>query len=199
MTTTATGAPEAKAEAPASASAPTPITPPTPILDLDAIKRESAQAAKAELLGQFKDATGFDSLDAFKTSKLKDEGKLQELADNHAKEAQQFKAKFQKAAISQAILSAAAAAVDPALLVDLLAGRAECNDEGHVLVGGKSAADAVAALLAEKPFLAKAQSGTGSGAGASETGVKTMARATFDGLSPAQRAAAIKAGTVITD
>jgi hypothetical protein len=97
-------------------------------------------------------------------AQLKAQGKLQELADSKAQEAATYKQQFQQLNISNALLAASAEAVDPAIISALLAGKAQCDEQGGVTIDGKPVSEAVKALLTDKPFLAKAQGGTGSGA-----------------------------------
>lgn len=140
-------------------------TPPAanPPIDLEAIKASAVADAQKAFAAQLKDATGFDSFESLKADQLKSEGKLQELADTHAASAQQWRAKYQQSTINTALLSAATEAVDPAVVAQLLAGRCACDDDGKVTVDGKPVTEAVTALLNDKPFLAKAQGGAGSG------------------------------------
>lgn len=138
--------------------------------DIQAQINAALAQQRTDFLDQLKQATGFDSFDAIKENKLKTEGKLQELADTRAAEAQTYKAKFQQTAIGNALLSASTEAVDPAVVAQLLAGHCVCDDDGKVSIDGKPVAEAVKALLADKPFLAKAQGGTGSGAPAGGQG-----------------------------
>lgn len=144
---------------------------------------------QADFAAQLEQATGHKDLKTFTEAQLKAQGKLQELADANKAEATTYKGKFETLAISNALLSAAGNAVDPATVVDLLQSKAKVDDAGNVTVDGKSAADAVKALLDAKPFLAKAEGGTGSGAPANAgSGVQTKTRAEFEALDHAARA-----------
>lgn len=139
---------------------------PTPEKPDNSADINSAIAAERK---KFKDATGFDSLEAFNENRLKEQGKLQELIDVKAKAADQYKAKFENSQIKTALLSAAADAIDPSDIIGLLTGNAACDENGNVTINGKSAADAVKQLLTDKPHLARPQGGTGSGAPAKTT------------------------------
>jgi len=75
-----------------------------------------------------------------------------------------WQGKYEKMAVAHALLAAATEAVDPATIKELLAVRAKVDDNDNVTIDGKPVADAVKALLEERPFLAKAQGDTGSGA-----------------------------------
>jgi hypothetical protein len=135
-----------------------------PAADVQAQINQALQAQQADFAKQLKEATGHSDFKAFTEAQLKQQGKLQELADANKAEAQTFKAKFEQAAVGNALLAAATEAVDPATVKDLLAGRAQVDDSGNVTIDGKPVAEAVKQLLTDKPFLAKAQGGTGSGA-----------------------------------
>lgn len=178
---------------PAASGAAPAATP--PVVDADAIR----QAAQADFARQLKETTGFSSLDEFKAEKLKQDGKLQELADQHAATAETYKSKFQKTAIDNAILAASADAVDPSVINSLLAGKAVCDDDGKVTIDGKPVAEAVKALLAEKTFLAKAQGGTGSGAGQNLGGGKVITRAELNKMTAVQSNQFFADGGKVTD
>jgi len=140
----------------------TPTSPPP--VDVQAEIQKALAAERAAFKKQLKETTGHESFEALQQAQLKEQGKLQELADAKALEAQTFKGKFEQTQIKAALLSASAEALDPATVSDLLAGKAACDEAGNVTIGGKPVAEAVAQLLKDKPFLAKPQGGTGSGA-----------------------------------
>jgi len=144
-------------------------------------------AQQSAFAKQLKEATGHDDLKALTEAKLLAEGKLQELATAKTREADAYKTRFEQVTIGNALLQAAAGAVDPALVVDLLQAGGVCDDNGKVTIAGKPVAEAVAALLAAKPFLARPQGSGGSGAPASGNsgGVEQAAKA--DELSPLER------------
>jgi len=133
-------------------------------VDVQAQINQALQAQQAEFANQLKAATGHSDIKALTDAQLKDQGKLQELADSKTQEATVYKQQFQQVSISNAILGASADAIDPAVIGALLSGKAVCDDKGVVTIDGKPVTDAVKALLADKPFLAKAQGDTGSGA-----------------------------------
>lgn len=135
-----------------------------PAVDVQAAVAKALADREAEFKKQLKELTGHDDLKALSEARLKEQGKLQELADAKAAEAQNYKSRYESTLIENALLSASADAVDPDVVLDLLKGKATVDDNGVVTVDGKSAADAVKGLLDVKPFLAKAQGGTGSGA-----------------------------------
>ncbi len=140
-----------------------PSPPPAPAVDVQAEINKALAAQQAEFQRQLKEATGHGDFKSLTEAQLKEQGKLQELAESMKAEAQSYKSKFEKLAVNNAILTAAVGAVDPSVVVDLLAGKAAVDDAGTVTVDGKPAADAVKALLEAKPFLAKAEGETGSG------------------------------------
>lgn len=181
--------------APAQAAAPV-----APAVDVDALKAATKAEASAEFLSKFKEATGFESLEAFTQEKLKADGKLKELADANAAQAKSWETKYRQSAIGSALMSAASDAVDPGVVAELLKGQCQCDENGVVTVSGKPVADAVKALLTEKPFLAKAQGGTGSGAGQSgRLPEKTLTRADFDKLDAGQRSKFLADGGALID
>lgn len=164
-----------------------------------------AQAA-ADFAAGLKAATGFDSLSALKAAqdkaageKLAEQGKFQELAEAAAKERDLYRERFHSAQVRSAILGAAGTAIDPDVVHDLLARSADVGADGAVTINGKPAAEAVAALLAAKPYLAKPVGGQGSGAGAGGSGGNSIARSAFERLDAAGRMKHIRAGGLVTE
>lgn len=151
-----------------AAEAAAPATPATPSaaasVDVQAQINQALAAQQAEFAKQLKAATGHSDLKGLAEAQLRDQGKLQELLDSKSKEADSYKSRFEASAITNAILAAAGEAIDPATVGALLAGKAVCDDNGAVTIDGKPVGDAVKQLLTDKPFLAKAQGGAGSGA-----------------------------------
>lgn len=148
----------------ASLTAATPPATP-PAVDIQAEISTALAMQQAEFAAQLKAATGHDNLKALADANLKAQGKLQELADSRLQEAQTYKARFEQAAISSAILAASLAdAIDTETVAELLTSKAAVDEHGRVTIDGKPAAEAVRQLLIDKPFLAKTHSGTGSGA-----------------------------------
>lgn len=187
------------AEAP-SASPAAPLSQASaPPVDVEAIRQAAKAEAETAFLGKFKETTGFDTLDAYQADKLKADGKLQELADQHAASAQSYKTKYQQSTIGNAILAASTDALDPSDVLVHLASKCVCGEDGAVTVDGKPVADAVKALLAAKPHLAKAQGGTGSGAGQNLGGGKTLSRAKFDKLPALDKSTFARTGGIVTE
>ncbi|WP_446807964.1 hypothetical protein ACH50O_11655 [Methylomonas sp. 2BW1-5-20] len=173
---------------------------PAPVVDVQAQINAALAQQQADFAAQLEKATGHKDIKSLTDAQLQAQGKLQELADAKAAEANTYKTKFEGAAISNALLAASAEAVDPATVKDLLAGKAKVDDAGNVTIDGKSVADAVKALLEAKPFLAKAQGGTGSGAPQNTSGnTPSKSRAEFAALDPSSQAKHIKDGGVVTD
>ncbi len=137
---------------------------PAPAIDVKAEVAKALAAQKTEFAEQLKAATGHSDLKALADASLKAQGKLQELADAKAAEAQSYKLKYEATLIDNALLAAATDAVDPTTVKDLLVGKSKVDEAGNVTIDGLSVADKVKQLLTDKPFLAKAQGGTGSGA-----------------------------------
>jgi hypothetical protein len=157
-------------------------------------------AQKAELAAEFKAATGFDSVDAFKEAELKKNGQFEQLANQTKAQLDEVNAKYHSTLIGNAILANAAGAIDPSDLVLHLSGKAVVGADGSVTIDGKPAADAVAALLAAKPHLAKPLGAPGGGSPASASmGGKTTTRAIFDAMTPFDKAAFIKDGGNVTN
>ncbi len=170
--------------------------PPTaPVVDVQAQITQALAAQQAEFAKQLKEATGHTNIKAFTDAQLLTQGKLQEFADSKAQESASYKNKFELASINNALLSAATEAVDPALISQLLAGKAVCDDNGAVTINGKPVSDAIAQLLLDKPFLAKAQGETGSGTPRhTPAGAKQITRAEFDALPAGERSQFLKTG-----
>lgn len=161
---------------------------------------KAVQAATANLNTQwaesFKAATGHDTLDAFKTAQAKAKGEERKLLEERDAELAATKTQLAQVQISNALADAAVAAkaIDPATVVALLAAQGKVEN-GAITVGGKSAADAVAALLKGKPFLAQASGNQGGGTPASGGSAPTqLARADFEKLDPSARMKFVKDG-----
>jgi ribonuclease D len=189
-------APDAGGATPANPSPnPKPADAPNPApVDVQAQIREALAAQEARFTEELKKTTGFSSFKEFNENRMKEQGKLQELADAREKEAKGWQTKFEQSQIRNALLSASAAAVDPTVITELLSSRAVCNADGQVSIAGKTVEEAVKQLLEDKPFLAKPQGGTGSGAPQQSTPAKTESKADSANLSPLQRLAASRAG-----
>lgn len=152
---------------------------------------------EAELRTELKELTGFASLKEFKEAQLTEQGKTQELLDSKSTELAAVTKRFQDSQINAALLGAAGEAVDAGTVVSLLTGDCECNDDGTVTVNGKTPADAVNALLKEKPFLAKAQGDAGSGAPQTTQGKNSMSRSDFDALDGSAKSEFVRAGGTV--
>lgn len=153
--------------APAAPNNPTTTTAPAagvPAADVQAQITQALQAQQADFAKQLQEATGHSDLKTLTEAQLKQQGKLQELADTKAAEAETYKSKYQVEAVGNALLAASSDAIDPKTVKDLLLAKGEVDSNGHISIDGKPVADAVKALLEERPFLAKAQGDTGSGA-----------------------------------
>lgn len=169
--------------------APAPQAPHAPVVDVQAQIDAALAKQQADFAAQLEKATGHKDIKGLTDAQLKDQGRLQELADAKAAEATSYKTKFEQAAIASALLAASTDAVDPSTVKELLAGKAQVDDNGVVTIDGKPAVEAVSALLAAKPFLAKAQGGTGSGAPANAGGGEQVkSRAEFEAMDHAARA-----------
>lgn len=163
-------------------------------VDVQTQINEALSKQQEQFNAQFKEATGHSDLKAYTEAQLQQQGKLQELADSHKAGEQKYKTKYEQAAINNALLAAASEALNPAIIKDLLAGKAVVDDKDNVTIDGKPVAEAVKALLAENPFLAKAQGGTGSGAPQNAGGGNQITRADFEKLDHPARAKFIQAG-----
>lgn len=176
--------PPADAAAPASA----------PAADVQAEINKALAAQQAQFQTQLKELTGHDSLKAFHEAQLSEQGKLKELADAKTQEAHDYKTRFEQSQIKAALLSAASGAVDPDTVHSLLASGAAVDEAGNVTINGKPASEAVSALLEAKPFLAKPQGGSGSGAPHHPGAKPSLTRAAFDALDASARAKFIRDG-----
>lgn len=159
--------------APAAPAAPyNPTTKPTesgpaagvPAADVQRQINQALQTQQAEFAKQLKEATGHSDLKTLTEAQLLQQGDLQALADTRAVEAETYKSKYQLEAVGNALLAASSEAIDPKTVKDLLFAKGVVDDKGNISIDGKPVADAVKALLEERPFLAKAQGDTGSGA-----------------------------------
>ncbi len=138
--------------------------PATSSVDVDTAITKALAKQEASFKASLKEATGFDSLQDFTKSQLEQDGKLKELADANAQQANQYKQQFEQAAIKNAFFLAANQAVDPETVQALLAPKAVVGADGSVTVDGKAVDVAVNELLKAKPHLAKASGNQGSGA-----------------------------------
>lgn len=186
------GAGAAPQNNPASITAPAAGAPAA--VDVQAEINQALAKQQEQFNAQFKEVTGHSDLKAFTEAQLQQQGKLQELADSRAAGEQKYKTKFEQAAISNALFAASSAALNPAIIKDLLAGKAVVDEKDNVTIDGKPVSEAVKALLEENPFLAKAQGDTGSGAPQNAGGGKQLARADFEKLDAAARDKFIKDG-----
>lgn len=133
--------------------------------EIDA-QRQSAERAK------LKEMTGHDTWEAFASAKkaaeekrLAEQGEFAKLAEQRAQEAQKWQAKFQDSVIRQAVLGACLKhnAVDGDVVLALVRGDVQVDENGAVSISGKAAEDAITALLKSKPYLVKLErSGSGS-------------------------------------
>jgi len=185
----------AAANADADKDKPTPAA--APVVDVQERINQELAKQQEQFNAQFKEATGHDDLKAFTEAQLQQQGKLKELADARGAEAADFKGKYHQERISNVLLTAAGEAIDPATVKDLLAGRAQVDGNGNVTIDGKSVVDAVKKLLEDRPFLAKAQGGTGSGAPQNAGGGKQVSRAEFERMNPTDQSAHIKSGGIV--
>lgn len=132
-------------------------------VDVQAQINQALAAQRTEFANQLKAATGHDDIKSLTDAQLQAQGKLQELADNKTKEAATYKQQYQQVNIANSLLAASADAIDPAVINALLSPQAVCDEAGNVTIGGRTVSEAVKQLLADKPYLAKAQGGPGSG------------------------------------
>lgn len=152
---------------------------------------EAVQAATAKenqkWAEQFKAVTGHDSLDAYKEAKAKQKGEEGKLIDDLKGQNATLAAQLNSMRIDSELRAASGEAIDPDVIAAMLAGKASVKD-GVVTIDGKSPKDAVAALLKDRPHLAKPSGnqggGTPQGGGAA---AKQMARADFEKLDPDAR------------
>ncbi len=166
---------------------------------IDAALAEQSAKQAAQHKAELKEATGYETVAELREAQQIEQGNAKDaLAEKSSKLAAAEK-RFQDSQIQNALLTAANESVDPATVVSLLAGQCQCDEAGVVTVDGKPVADAVAALLAAKPFLAKAQGDTGSGAPQTTQGKKSMARSAFDALSATDKSKFVSDGGIVTE
>ena len=137
-----------------------------PEVDIEAIRAEVRKELESQVASRLKELVGVESLEELERKILEEEGKFQELAEQAQKEAEAWRARYQETLKRSEITAVAArlGAVDPEVVLALVAPKAEVTDDGKVLIDGKPAEEALKALLAEKPYLVKASETTGSGA-----------------------------------
>ncbi len=184
---------------PTPTPAPAPAQNPAPAVDTQAEIQKALADQQAQFQSQLKEATGFESIKDFQDAQLKEQGKLKELLDAKTAELQSVTQKFQQTQIHNALLAAAADAVDPDTVAALLSGSAQVDENGQVLIDGKPPAEAVQALLEAKPFLARATGNQGSGSPQNNEGGQSLSRSAFDALEPAAKQQFVKDGGTITD
>jgi hypothetical protein len=167
-----------------SQAAATPETSST--VDVQAAIAQALAQKEAEHKAALKKATGFESFDELEQHRLKEQGKLQELADTHAAQANHFKSQFHSTLVKNSLLQASTDAIDSDVVHALLVDKAKVDDNGVVTIDGKPVKDAVAALLKDKPALAKATGSTGSGTPHSQS---TQTTVDVSKMTPAQKMA----------
>ena len=133
-------------------------------VDIEALKAAAKQEVIGEVNKVIKKLFGVDDLSALEEKQLKEKGELEKLLERKDEELSEMKQQYESQIKRSSIVTAAANAVDPEVVYSLLSGKAEVID-GQVRIDGKSADQAVKALLAEKPYLAKASGKEGGGAG----------------------------------
>ena len=149
---------------------------------------------KADFFTQFEQATGYSSFEEMQAAKQAEQDRLLGLIDEKTNEAIGYKQRFERVSVANAILTHATDAIEPSIIVSMLAGKAHCDDDGYVTIGGKPVADAVKTLLAEKPFLVNP-----AGSRQRTTDNKQMTRDAFGKLSPEKKMSFIKAKGVVVD
>lgn len=166
-------------------------------VDIDAKITAALQAQSVAITEQWAQATGYKTPQALAEAKLKEDGKLQELLAVRDAEATTLR----QSAINHAVMAAASDAIDPDVVMALLAGKASIDATGSVLVAGKPIKEAVADLLKSKPHLAKPSGNQGSGAGhnAGNGQQKTMLRVDFEKLPAPAKMAFIKSSGIVTE
>ncbi len=169
-------------------------------VDLQTEIQKALAAREAEFARQLKEITGHESLQAFKESQLKEQGKLQELLQSKETEAQTFRQRFEQMAVRAQVLAAASDAVDPEVVLALLSASAQVDDKGNVSIGGKPVDQAVKQLLQDKPYLAKPSGNQGSGSPQNPAvSPKQISRQQFEALDPKAQMTFIRDGGVVTD
>lgn len=167
-------------------------------VDLQAEIQKALEAERERWRQQLKETLGVDSLEAWKEQRLKEEGKLQELLQQKEQEATHYRQQFERLAIQNALLTAARNAVDPEVVLAILAPKAKVGEDGAVTVDGKPVEKAVEELLKAKPYLARPTGNQGSGAPL-QAGRPQMTRAQFEVLSPEDRMKFIRSGGQVVD
>jgi len=156
--------PEAKGAEPQGGAEPKGGTE-APEVDLEAIRAEVRKEIEAKVAARLKELVGVESLEDLERKILEEEGRWQDLAERAKREAEQWRTRYQETLKRSEITALAArlGAVDPEVVLALVAPKAEVTDDGRVLIDGKPAEEAIKGLLSEKPYLAKASESAGSG------------------------------------
>ena len=160
---------------------------------IKALKQQGEEFAK-----RFQQATGHATFNEFQTAKAKATGETDKLLAQREQELTQTRAELDRTRIDNALLGVAADAVDPGVIQQLLSGKGKVEN-GVVTIDGKTPAEAVKALLKDKPYLAKSSGGQGSGAGVGATGDNSKTRQEFDAMGAQERQSFIKGGGKVTD
>jgi hypothetical protein len=124
--------------------------------DVQGEVQKALAAQAAQFNQQLKAITGHESVDALKQAEAMRKGEEAKLLAERAAENAALREQLARERVNAALLSAASDSVDPALVAALLAGQGTVAEGGAVSIGGKPVAEAVKALLAEKPYLARA-------------------------------------------
>jgi len=134
----------------------------TPI-DVEALKAQVRKEVEAEIAKRLKDLVGVESIEELEKRVLEEEGKWQELAEKHMKEAENYRRLYEETVKRAEIVSAAMKlnAVDPEAVYMLLKEQAEVRN-GKVYINNKNVETALKELFSAKPYLVKA-GGAGSG------------------------------------
>jgi len=139
----------------------------TPV-DVEALKAQVRKEVEAEIAKRLKELVGVESIEEFEKRVLEEEGKWQELAEKHMKEAENYRRLYEETVKRAEIVSAATRlnAIDPEAVYALVKEQAEVRD-GKVYINNKNIETALKELFSAKPYLVKA--GT-SGSGTTEKG-----------------------------
>lgn len=153
------------------------------VVDVEAAVRAALATQEQEFKGRFKAATGHESFESFQEAEARRKGEEGQLLEQRTAELTALKTEIERGKIESAIRVAASEAVDPDVVLSLLAAGAKVEGNA-VIVGGKPAAEAVKELLSSKPYLAKPAGPAGSGAGPVLSGGNAKTLEQFRALDP---------------
>jgi len=174
---------------------------PAPAVDVQAqidtaISQHTAKQT-AQHKAELKEATGYETVAELREAQQIEQGNAKEALAEKSNQLAASEKRFQDVQIKNALLTASTQSIDPDSVSAHLAHKASCDENGVVTIDGKPVAEAVAELLKAKPFLAKAEGDSGSGAPVAGQVKNSKTRAEFDALDAAAKNKFIDDGGIV--